>query len=125
MNLQQNDMQGKVCLVTGATAGIGQATAMLLAQRGATIVGVGRNPVKNEFSTTMIKDKTGNPSVEYLLADLSSQKEIRTLAQQFQIKYDHYELINNFGYLYNFLQYNLIFLLLQQVFYSVHSILQY
>lgn len=91
-------MQGKVCLVTGATAGIGQATAMLLAQRGATIVGVGRNPVKNEFSTTMIKDKTGNPSVEYLLADLSSQKEIRTLAQQFQIKYDRLDvLINNAG----------------------------
>ena len=98
MNLQQNDMQGKVCLVTGATSGIGQATAMLLAQRGATVVGIGRNPAKNEFSTTMIKEKTGNPSVEYLLADLSSQKEIRTLAQQFQIKYDRLDvLINNAG----------------------------
>jgi retinol dehydrogenase-12 len=98
MNLQQNDMQGKVCLVTGATAGIGQATAMLLAQRGATVVGIGRNAAKNEFSTAMIKEKTGNPSVEYLLADLSSQKEIRTLAQQFQIKYDRLDvLINNAG----------------------------
>jgi len=98
MNLQQNDMQGKVCLVTGATSGIGQATAMLLAQRGATVVGIGRNPAKKEFSTTMIKEKTGNPSVEYLLADLSSQKEIRTLAQQFQIKYDRLDvLINNAG----------------------------
>jgi NAD(P)-dependent dehydrogenase (short-subunit alcohol dehydrogenase family) len=98
MNLQQNDMQGKVCLVTGATAGIGQATAKLLAQRGATVVGVGRNPAKNEFSTTMIKEQTGNPSVEYLLADLSSQKEIRNLAQQFQKKYDRLDiLINNAG----------------------------
>jgi NAD(P)-dependent dehydrogenase (short-subunit alcohol dehydrogenase family) len=98
MNLQQNDMQGKVCMVTGATAGIGQAAAMLLAQHGATVVGVGRNPAKNEFSTTMIKDQTGNPSVEYLLADLSSQEEISTLAQQFQNKYDRLDvLVNNAG----------------------------
>ena len=98
MNLQQNDMQGKVCMVTGATAGIGQAAAELLAQRGATVVGVGRNPEKNEFSTTMIKQNTGNPSVEYLLADLSSQEEIRALAQQFQTIYDRLDiLINNAG----------------------------
>ena len=46
MNIQQNNMHGKVCLVTGATAGIGQAAAKLLAQHGATVVGVGRNQAK-------------------------------------------------------------------------------
>lgn len=98
MNIQQNDMQGKVCLVTGATAGIGQATALLLARRGATVVGIGRNPAKNDTSTQMIQTETGNPSVEYLLADLSSQKEIRDVAQQFQTKYERLDvLINNAG----------------------------
>jgi NAD(P)-dependent dehydrogenase (short-subunit alcohol dehydrogenase family) len=98
MKTEGQNMNGKVCLVTGATAGIGQATALLLAQQGATVVGVGRNPAKNEFSTQMIKEKTGNWAVEYLLADLSSQKEIRALAQQFLAKYDRLDvLINNVG----------------------------
>ncbi len=98
MKSKQFLMQGKVCLVTGATAGIGQAAALLLAQQGATIVGVGRNPAKNEISTQMIKEKTGNPAVEYLLADLSSQQEIRALAQQFREKYDRLDvMVNNAG----------------------------
>ena len=94
----EQDMIGKVCLVTGATAGIGQATAMLLAKRGATVVGVGRNQAKNEYSTQWIKEKTGNSEVEYMLADLSSQKEIHALALKFQDKYDRLDvLINNAG----------------------------
>jgi len=98
MNTKQQDMTGKVCIVTGATAGIGQAAALLLAQRGATVVGVGRNSTKNEISTRLIKEKADNPSVEYLLADLSSQKEIRALAQQFKAKYDRLNvLVNNAG----------------------------
>ena len=98
MNLPEYDLKGKVCLVTGATAGIGQAAAKLLAFRGATVVGVGRNPAKNEFSTQMIKEVTGNPSVEYFLADLSSQEEIRTLAKQFLDKYARLDvLVNNAG----------------------------
>ena len=98
MNFEQQDLMGKVCLVTGATAGIGQATAMLLAKRGATVIGIGRNRTKNEYSTQRIKEETANPAVEYLLADLSSQKEIRALAQQFHEKYDRLDvLVNNAG----------------------------
>jgi len=96
--MQTQDMTGKVCLVTGATAGIGEAAASLLAKRGATIVGVGRNPKKNKNSAEMIKTETGNPNVEYLLADLSSQKDIHCLGQQFKQKYNRLDvLINNAG----------------------------
>jgi NAD(P)-dependent dehydrogenase (short-subunit alcohol dehydrogenase family) len=96
--MQTQDMTGKVCLVTGATAGIGQAAALLLAKRGATIVGIGRNPVKNKRSTEMIKTESGNPDVEYLLADLSSQKDIHSVVQQFKTKYDRLDvLVNNAG----------------------------
>jgi NAD(P)-dependent dehydrogenase (short-subunit alcohol dehydrogenase family) len=94
----KNNMKGKICLVTGATAGIGEATAKLLALRGATVVGVGRNPKKNEISSKRIKSETGNESVEYLLADLSSQKDIRALANDFKSKYGQLDvLINNAG----------------------------
>jgi retinol dehydrogenase-12 len=98
MQPQNQDMKGKVCLVTGATAGIGEATAYLLAQREATVVGIGRNLTKNENSTRMIKEKTGNPNVEYLLADLSSQQDIRAVAQEFRNRYNQLDvLINNAG----------------------------
>jgi len=98
MDIQNQDMKGKVCLITGATAGIGQAAALLLAKRGATIVGIGRNSTKNDHSTRMISDESGNPNVEYLLADLSSQKDIHNVAQQFKTKYERLDvLINNAG----------------------------
>ncbi len=91
-------MAGKVWLATGATAGIGEATAFQMAARGATVVGVGRKPVKNENSTQRIIEATGNRSVKYLLADLSSQEDIRDLAKQFQTKYDRLDiLVNNAG----------------------------
>ena len=91
-------MEGKICLVSGATAGIGEATALQLAKLGATVVGVGRNPVKIENSIRMIKEKSGNPNVSFLLADLSSQKDIRELAQQFKDQYIRLDvLVNNAG----------------------------
>jgi NAD(P)-dependent dehydrogenase (short-subunit alcohol dehydrogenase family) len=98
MKTNNHDMQGKVCLVTGATAGIGQATALLLAERGATVVGVGRNPVKIERSTEMIVQETGNHSVEFLLADLSSQEDIHKLADEYGSKHERLDvLVNNAG----------------------------
>jgi NAD(P)-dependent dehydrogenase (short-subunit alcohol dehydrogenase family) len=42
----KENMNGVICLVTGATNGIGKATAQALAQMGATVVIVGRNPPK-------------------------------------------------------------------------------
>ena len=102
MNKQQREMSGKVCLVSGATAGIGQAAAKLLAQRGATVVGIGRNPDKNEISTQMIREETGNTAVEYLLADLSNPQDIQAVVQQFLAKYDRLDvLVNNAGATFN------------------------
>lgn len=96
--MENNTMKGKICLVTGATAGIGEATALLLAKLGATVVGVGRNPAKIENSIRMIKGKSGNPDVTFLMADLSSQKDVRELAQQFKKQYGRLDvLVNNAG----------------------------
>ena len=91
-------LTGKIVMVTGATDGIGQAVALILARQGAEIVGVGRNPQKCARSVQMIKQATGNQHVEYLLADLSSQSDIRQLAAEYKSKYDHLDvLVNNAG----------------------------
>lgn len=91
-------MQGKVCLVTGATAGIGRVTARELARQGATVIVAGRNAEKSAAVVEQIKQQTGNPNVAYLLADLSSQSEVRALANQFKRQYPRLDvLVNNAG----------------------------
>jgi NAD(P)-dependent dehydrogenase (short-subunit alcohol dehydrogenase family) len=91
-------MQGKICMVTGATSGIGKATALGLAQMGATVVMVSRDRARGEAVQREIKEKSGNEAVDLLLADLSSQQSIRQLAENFQQHYMQlHVLINNAG----------------------------
>ena len=91
-------LAGKVCLVTGATSGIGEVTARELAQRGAAVVVVGRNEARSEATVSQIRQQTANPSVDFLLADLSSQQEIRRLAREFESRYSRLDvLVNNAG----------------------------
>ena len=89
-------MNDKVCLITGANAGIGKATAEELARRGAVVVMVARDQGRGEKAREEIVQATGNRQVELLLADLSSQAQIRGLAEEFRARYDRLDvLINN------------------------------
>jgi NAD(P)-dependent dehydrogenase (short-subunit alcohol dehydrogenase family) len=98
MAIVDTNMQGKVCMVTGATSGIGKATALGLAQIGATVVMVARDPARGEIAQNEIKTKSGNNAIDLLLADLSSQQSIRQLAENFQQRYTQlHVLINNAG----------------------------
>ena len=91
-------MHGKICLVTGATAGIGLVTARELARQGATLVVVGRNPAKTAAVVTQIQAETGNRAIEFLIADLSCQLQIHELAKEFHERYPRLDvLINNAG----------------------------
>jgi len=91
-------MGEKVCLITGATSGIGKATAMGLANMGASVVMVGRDRGKGEAAAAEIKAKSANASVDLMLADLSSQEQIRRLAHEFKETYPRLDvLINNAG----------------------------
>lgn len=92
------NMHGKICLVTGATNGIGKAAAQALAQMGATVVIVGRSVPKTAQVVEEIRLATGNNNVNSLLADLSSQQEVRRLADEFKSSYPHlHVLLNNAG----------------------------
>lgn len=91
-------MSGKICMVTGANAGIGKVTAQKLAEQGATVVMVCRNQQKGEAALKEIQERSGNANIELRVADLSSQTEIRKLAEDFKAKYDRLDvLVNNAG----------------------------
>lgn len=91
-------IQGKICLVTGATAGIGRATALGLARQGALVVITGRDAARTQETLDAIQKETGNRQVESLLADFSSQAEVRRLAAEFRARHDRLDvLVNNAG----------------------------
>ena len=75
-------MEGKTCLITGGSDGIGYAAARELARMGGRVVIVGRNAAKTGDAVRRIVAETGNPAVEWLLADLSSQREVRRVAAE-------------------------------------------
>jgi retinol dehydrogenase 14 len=90
-------MGGKVALVTGGTSGIGKATAMALSAMGADVVVVGRDRERGERAAAEIRAQTGG-RVDLALADLSSQAEVRALAEEFKRRYDRLDvLVNNAG----------------------------
>lgn len=91
-------MDGKVCVVTGATDGIGRITAEALAEKGAEVVLVGRNAAKGAAVTEAIRRSTGSERVRFEQADLSSQAEIRALAGRLAERPGAIDvLINNVG----------------------------
>ncbi len=92
------NMTGKTCLVTGATSGIGKATATGLARLGASLVLVARDRAKGEATVAELGAATGNPRIELLEADLSSQASVRQLAQDFRRGHERlHVLVNNAG----------------------------
>jgi NAD(P)-dependent dehydrogenase (short-subunit alcohol dehydrogenase family) len=91
-----NTMDGKICMVTGANSGIGLATALGLAKRGATVVLVSRSKERGEQAVAEIKAQVPGAKLDLLCADLASMGEIRQLADDFKRKYDRlHVLINN------------------------------
>ena len=73
-------MDGKVCVVTGATAGIGKGTCLGLARLGATVVMVSRGAVRGEAVRTELAAASGSNHISVELADMTDQRSVRTLA---------------------------------------------
>ena len=91
-------MEGKTCLITGGSDGIGYVAARELARLGAQVFIVGRNAFKTKDAVGRILDETGNREVRYLLADLSSQGDVRRLADQVRERIPRLDvLLNNAG----------------------------
>lgn len=85
-------------MVTGANAGIGRVTALVLARMGATVIMVCRNRERSEPVLREIRQATGNQEVHLMIADFASQRSIRELAAAFRRRYDRLDvLVNNAG----------------------------
>jgi retinol dehydrogenase-12 len=67
-------------VVTGATSGIGLAAAGALAGKGAFMIGVGRSAARCKQAQDAILSRYPAARISYLLADLSSQRQVRQLA---------------------------------------------
>lgn len=72
----------RLCLVTGATSGIGAATARGLAALGATVLVHGRDAARGRRTVEEVVGATGNPRVQFVQADLASLAQVRRLAAQ-------------------------------------------
>src|SRR5664279_2763985 len=91
-------MAGKTVLVTGGTGGIGKATALGLAALGARVGIVGRDHVRAQAAAADIAAASGNPAVDSIAADMSSQAEVRRLASEVLDAYPRLDvLVNNVG----------------------------
>jgi NAD(P)-dependent dehydrogenase (short-subunit alcohol dehydrogenase family) len=85
-------------LVTGATDGIGKATAMALAMQGAPVIVHGRNSAKLEAVVAEIRAATGNPALHPVLADLASLDAVAGLGRRVRRDFPGLQvLINNAG----------------------------
>ncbi len=100
MQASIQSLAGKLCIVTGSTTGIGKAAAKGIADLGAHVVLVARNPERAAATRREIIDATGNDQVDVLLADFNELAQVRALAAQILDRYPRIELlINNAGVL--------------------------
>jgi retinol dehydrogenase 12 len=91
-------MKNSICLITGASEGVGKVTALELAKKGFTIVIAARNADKAVALQKEIETLTCNTNCDYIVADLRSLEQVRQLAATFRLRYSTLDvLINNAG----------------------------
>ncbi|HSP80693.1 MAG TPA: SDR family oxidoreductase [Myxococcaceae bacterium] len=92
------NMEGKVCLITGATSGIGLESARALAQQGASVVLVGRDEGRGKAALAEVRRTVPEAKLELMLADFTRLDTVRQLAADFQSRHARLDvLLNNAG----------------------------
>jgi len=92
------DLNNKVCLITGATSGIGKETAKAFAARGAKLVLPVRDSLKADILKDEILEQTPGADLKFMHCNLASFQSVRDFAREFQQNYSQlHVLINNAG----------------------------
>ena len=93
-------MTDRLFLITGATDGIGKATALALAQSGAVVILHGRDPDKTARAVAEIQAATGSTKLHTVIADFASLDQVAALAEHIWHEFGQLDvLINNAGQL--------------------------
>lgn len=91
-------MVGRVCLVTGATRGLGRATARSLAALGARVVLLVRDPAAGARVRDAMAAESGNDAIDVVRLDLASLASVRDAAATIAARHDAvHVLVNNAG----------------------------
>ncbi len=91
-------MQGKICVITGATSGIGLAAAEALAAKGASLALVGRDRARGEAALARVRAAAPGVRATMHYADLLRMSEVRRLGVELLAAYPHIDvLVNNAG----------------------------
>src|SRR5687768_2534094 len=94
----QPTLNGKTVVVTGANSGIGRAMAGQLAELGAHVAIVCRNPERGTEALEALTKRAGRQCFELCLADLCSMAEVRRVARELREKHPKIDvLVNNAG----------------------------
>jgi NAD(P)-dependent dehydrogenase (short-subunit alcohol dehydrogenase family) len=80
----ETSLIGKTFVVTGATSGIGLAAAEALVRAGADVIGVGRSFERCRDTEWWLRSLRSDVDIDYIVADLSLQREVHHLADQVQ-----------------------------------------
>lgn len=96
-DLREN-LTGRVCVVTGANSGIGRATALGLAERGATVILACRNEARGQEAESTLRQQTGNSNLFYEHLDTASLATVRAFAGRVRARFPLiHVLVNNAG----------------------------
>jgi len=96
------NLEGRRMVITGASSGLGHATARALAERGADLVLVMRNEEKAKAVVAGLREETGNSAIRYEIADLSLMADVDALADRLLREDCPIDvLVNNAGALFN------------------------
>ena len=91
-------LDGKLAIITGATSGIGAATARMFAKEGAKVILLGRNTERGNKIVQVIQEEAGD--AEFYVCDVSSEESVENVYQQILKKWNHVDILfNNAGIL--------------------------
>ena len=91
INQAGKNLAGKTVVISGATSGIGLATAKEMAGYGAFVIGVGRSEQRCRLAEEEIRKSHVNAKITYIVADLSLLREVRKLSERIK------EIVHNEG----------------------------
>ena len=95
MAAERWNIAGKIVLITGANSGIGRETARQVAGMDAHVVMVCRDEGRCKEAKRDIRLSTGSDELEMIIADLSSQADVRALAEEFRSRHDRLDVLLN------------------------------